>query len=103
MSTYFGRCCATAVVMLTLGSFAAQAQQTQGSGIETVTVTARRHAEDVQKVPSHVDVLSQSDINKAGATITAYDLAQMVPGLQENATTDRANIDYAIRGQTHTY
>ena len=73
-----------------------------GPASSEILVTARRREESLQSVPVTVNVVQQAQLEKRGSTSPA-DLVQIVPGLQQNATTDKSNVDWSIRGQTHTY
>jgi iron complex outermembrane recepter protein len=54
--------------------------QADTGGVETVTVTAERHSENIQAVPMSVSALSARDIQNAGIT-TSTDIAQYVSNL----------------------
>ena len=76
----------TAVVSLLVTAAAGEAQPTAvsdpyASGLEEVVVTAHREAEDVQRVPASITVLSADLVRDAGVT-RPQDLTYLVPGLQ---------------------
>jgi iron complex outermembrane receptor protein len=48
-----------------------------------------------------VNVVAPTSLVERGGSVA--DLVQLVPGLQQNAFNDRANISFGIRGQTQTY
>jgi iron complex outermembrane receptor protein len=71
------------------------------SGLEEITVTARRHSENLQTVPVTVSVVNADTLAFRGGNID--DLTQLVTGLENNAYSDRSNISFAIRGQQQSY
>ncbi|MEJ1968612.1 MAG: TonB-dependent receptor [Rhizomicrobium sp.] len=73
---------------------AAQAQS-DSSGIETITVTADRRTEDVQKVPMSVTAISADVIKASGLTVSS-DLPALSPDLVMDNT--RNSITPYIRG-----
>jgi len=69
---------------------------------ETITVTARRKAENIQHVPVAVAVISRETISNYGA-FDPVDLGRSAVGLYANSFNgDRSNIIYTIRGQAYT-
>jgi iron complex outermembrane receptor protein len=69
------------------------------ASIETVTVTARRRAEDVERVPLNVSELSGDDLRQAGIK-TATDLQTFSPTLTVAGTLGSRDDDvFNIRGQ----
>jgi iron complex outermembrane recepter protein len=100
----------SAIASLTLGAGAAQAQPADkdqaastaaASGIETIVVTARRKAEQLQNVPVAVTALSQQDLLKTG-NFQASDLARQVPNLNVDSAF-AGNYNFAIRGQSQVF
>jgi iron complex outermembrane recepter protein len=71
------------------------------TGIEEITVTARRKAENIQSVPVTIATANTETLQDRGGNIAQ--LTQLVPGLQQNAYSDRNNISFAIRGQQQSY
>jgi iron complex outermembrane receptor protein len=87
------------------GTTAAQVAQTGGQanngGLEEIVVTARKTAEDIQRVPVSVTALSAYALTQNNARNLA-DISGTVPGLQM-ATGSNSPIDYldiTIRGQS---
>jgi iron complex outermembrane receptor protein len=71
--------------------------------IETVTVTARRRAEDVQKVSLSVTVVSGSDL-RINDTKSAIDLQYLAPSLSVSANLGSRDSDvFSIRGQSQPF
>lgn len=67
---------------LSQNSFAEEAEKADGSGrIEKITVTANRHAQDLQEVSSSITALGADDVERAGI-IDITGLQQVVPGLK---------------------
>ncbi len=65
--------------------------------LEEVLVTARRREESLQDVPASIAVVSGSDLEAVGAQ--GYeDFVRMVPGLFMGGTSNRSQINFAIRG-----
>ena len=103
--------CATAC-MLAVPPQAATAQnqdQTAASpfaphgAIETVTVTARRRAEDAQKVPISLTAISGADL-RITDTKSALDLQNLAPSLAVNAELGSRDDDvFSIRGQSKPF
>jgi len=72
--------------------------QAQSEQIETVTVTARKTAENIQKIPVAVTAISPTDIKQASIR-TAQDVKFLTPGLQANQNAyDDQNVEFKIRG-----
>ena len=67
--------------------------------IEEVIVTARRRAENLEKVPATIEVLGAAQLAKREIHSEA-DLQRSVPGLTIRVTQSSNQINYAIRGQT---
>jgi hypothetical protein len=65
--------------------------------LEEIVVTARRREESLQDVPASIAVVSGSDLEAVGAQ--GYeDFVRMVPGLFMGGTSNRSQINFAIRG-----
>ncbi len=80
---------------------AAPAQRTAVSAqIEEITVTARRHEEDVQKVPIAISAVSGAALEQHGVQ-NGQDLSRLVPALTTNQTS-RDEEGYAIRGLSNS-
>jgi outer membrane receptor protein involved in Fe transport len=63
-------------------SYAEEAEKTDNSSrIEKITVTANRHAQDLQEVSSSITALGADDVERAGI-IDITGLQQVVPGLK---------------------
>lgn len=84
---------------------ALQAQQTAAARpaaaerLEEIVVTARRREESLQDVPASIAVVSGVDLEAVGAQ--GYeDFVRMVPGLFMGGTSNRSQINFAIRGIT---
>jgi iron complex outermembrane receptor protein len=72
-------------------------------GIETVTVTARRRAEDLEKVPIAVTVLSAEQL-RSGEIKSAIDLQNSVPSLTVSGSLGSRDDDvFSIRGQSQPF
>ncbi len=83
------------------GAPPAAAEQT--GGIETVVVTARRTAENLQKVPVAISAFSDKDLARENIT-TGQDLAGRVPSLVINSNSQGRNTETpTIRGQGATF
>ncbi len=77
--------------------------QPSGSGIAEVVVTARRRAENAQRVPITVDALSATQLVSQNVT-TDNDLSRVAPGLSiMNTSANRETVTYSIRGQGSTF
>lgn len=73
--------------------------QEAGSGFESVTVTARKRAEDVQTVPISITVLRQGDLDRLNVK-TLEDLKYVSPSVTIAPTTFRQDtLNVTIRGQ----
>ena len=73
------------------------------SGIETVTVTARRRAEDEERVPLRVTAISAQTLRDAG-TKSAIDLQMLAPSLTVSGDLGSRDTDvFTIRGQTQPF
>jgi len=68
--------------------------------IEEITVTARRHEEDVQKVPIAISAVSGASIEQHGIQ-NGQDLSRLVPALSTNQTS-RDEEGYALRGLSNS-
>lgn len=82
---------------LTVGAPCAALAQSTDS-FETITVTARRVEENVQKVPSAVTALSAADLENYGID-SILDLKNQVPGLYVATFNTMDSLVVAIRGQ----
>jgi iron complex outermembrane receptor protein len=91
--------CAALASVATAPLSLAYAQDVQPSQVEEVVVTARRHAEDIQRVPMSVTALGSKQIAEQNIT-TQSDLQSAVPGLTLRQTQGSNSLTYSIRGQT---
>ena len=97
---------ATSTLGLGGAAYAQAADDTQGtaprttaSGFESVTVTARKRAEDEQAVPISITALSQSDLDKLNVR-TIEDLKYVSPSVYIAPTSFRQDtLNITIRGQ----
>jgi iron complex outermembrane receptor protein len=64
-----------------------------------VVVTARRRAEDLEKVPATISVLSSADLLKRSVN-TEADLQRSTPGLLVRESLFQNQLNFAIRGQS---
>lgn len=95
---------ATALVLFSGTS--AYAQSTDIAGVDQpadaefadIVVTARRVAEDIQKVPLTVQAFDGSTLREK-SIVTAQDLQLRTPGLFANGSGTPSNTSYTIRGQ----
>jgi len=69
----------------------AAAAQTASSGIEEVTVTATRRAENISKVPESISAFTTDKIDQLDAKSMA-DLVRFTPGVNFDPTTDNISI-----------
>jgi len=91
---------ATALAAITFVQDQAAAQsENSADKIETVVVTARRRAEDVQKVPLTVTALDQDDLRRLQIN-TAADLKFVAPSLNTSSVYGGSGVNYSIRGFT---
>jgi iron complex outermembrane recepter protein len=98
LSNRFTKFLLTASSLALLAPIAAEAQE-----VETVTVTAERHSEDLQDVPVSVDTLTGDQLNaiyQSGEDIKA--LANNVPGLYAESSNGRVAPRFYIRGLGNT-
>ena len=77
------------------GTVAANSDDNRSS--ETIVVTARRVAEDIQKVPVAVTALGSEQLRAAGIT-KVTEIAAVVPGLNLFFNGNASNTIYSIRG-----
>lgn len=94
----------SAPVSLGAGQTAATAASEPGAetaGIETVTVTARRRAESLQKVPTAITAFSQATLTEHRVE-TLYDLMNYVPSANVSAYQNRDQQFITLRGQGET-
>lgn len=92
-----------------LSAQGAQAQQSGGADEETavdsnmaadpIIVTARRTAEDIQKVPVSITALGNAQLRAAGITKVS-EIANVVPGLNLFFNGSETNTIYSIRGMS---
>ena len=68
--------------------------------IEEITVTARRHEEDVQKVPIAISAVSGQSLEQHGVQ-NGQDLSHLVPALTTNQTS-RDEEGFALRGLSNS-
>ncbi len=103
--------CATACMLAAPASAANTGSQTQdeaspfapNGAVETVIVTARRRAEDVQKVPEAVTALSGADLRILHMK-SAIDLQNFAPSLSVSADLGSRDTDvFSIRGQSQPF
>jgi iron complex outermembrane receptor protein len=88
-----------------LGPARAQDQTSGGDsiGIETVTVTARRRAEDQERVPVAITPISGAQLRDTG-TKSAIDLQTLAPSLTVSGDLGSRDTDiFSIRGQTQPF
>ena len=71
-----------------------------GAQIEEITVTARRHEEDAQKVPIAVSAVSGAALDQHGIQ-NGQDLSRLVPSLS-TAQTSRDEEGFTLRGLTNS-
>jgi iron complex outermembrane receptor protein len=91
-------------VILAMGSPAIAAAPATPPGTPTVElqeiiVTAQRRAENLERTPVAVSVVSAQTLNDR-AIVTESDLQSAVPGLLVRGTADSNQLNYAIRGQS---
>jgi iron complex outermembrane receptor protein len=80
-----------------------QTQAVDSIGIETVTVTARRRAEDQEKVPVAITPISGGELRDTG-TKSAIDLQNLAPSLTVSGNLGSRDTDiFTIRGQTEPF
>jgi iron complex outermembrane receptor protein len=73
------------------------------TGIETVTVTARRRVEDVEKVPAAITPISSETLRSSG-THTAIELQTLAPSLTVTGNLGSRDTDvFTIRGQSQPF
>lgn len=103
--------CATACMFAVPANAQVNADQSQQKAspfapkgaIETVIVTARRRAEDVQKIPAAVTALSGAELRIAD-TKSALDLQNLAPSLTVAANLGSRDTDvFSIRGQSQPF
>jgi iron complex outermembrane receptor protein len=75
----------------------AQSDSTSNGGIETITVSAEKRPEDIQKVGMSISAFSGDDLQKLNANSVA-DLAPFVPNLQISPSNNNHNTEILIRG-----
>ncbi len=71
------------------------------STLDEIVVTARRREESLQTVPVSIDYIP-SETLESNPTFDVYDLARAAPGLTLNASVQRQNVNFSIRGQNRT-
>jgi iron complex outermembrane receptor protein len=77
---------------------ATQASAAQQSPVEEVLVTARRRAENEERVPLTVTAIGAEELSQRSIT-TEQDLQAAVPGLVVRETQESNDLSYNIRGQ----
>jgi outer membrane receptor protein involved in Fe transport len=75
----------------------AQAQTTSGPALEEITVTARRQAESLMKVPVSVSTVSAEQLERKGVT-DLKDIARLVPSVQLGESASGSGATFTIRG-----
>ena len=70
--------------------------QDRGGGLPDVTVTARRRAEDAQRVPGSLQVIGGNLLDRS-YTVNTQELSQLVPSLNYSSANPR-NTAFTIRG-----
>jgi len=96
----FSRSTRLAGVLLASAGFAVSAAAQE---VETITVTAQRHAEDIQDVPMSVATIAQDHVRsifEAGADIKA--IANTVPNVYAESSNGRIAPRFYIRGLGNT-
>lgn len=68
-------------------SWGAAAQTSGSGGLEEITVTATKQAQEISKVPLSVSALSREEMDIRGVR-SASDIAQLTPGFDFNVTTN---------------
>ncbi len=101
-STLLYSTCALALISTVATLASAQEQQSQTSpslqGLESLTVTARRIEENIQRVPIAITAFSSERVEKM-QIVDVHGLAQKVPSL--NMCCHQGNVDYGfLRGAT---
>ncbi len=64
-----------------------------------IVVTARRHEENLERVPAAITALDASELRNKSVN-TESDLQRAVPGLTVRASLTQNQLNYSIRGQT---
>jgi iron complex outermembrane receptor protein len=83
----------------------ARADESAGTGssaedsLEEIVVTARRHSEDLQKVPEVIAAFSEAELTQNSIT-SSYDLSRTVPGLTvSSGSGNPGEANFSIRGR----
>jgi iron complex outermembrane receptor protein len=74
-----------------------QAKQTEKQGLETITVTAQKRAQNLQEVPVSVTAFSGDEMAES-VIKDMYDLQTNVPGLGAFQSQSATNSSFSIRG-----
>ena len=88
------------MVALPAGAQEAAPRSEATAQIEEITVTARRHSEDVQKVPIAISAVTGASIEQHGVQ-NGQDLSRLVPSLS-TAQTSRDEEGFTLRGLTNS-
>jgi len=92
--------CASLFVLATTLASPAWAQSSEPTGgVDEIIVTARRVAENIQKVPISITAISSAQLEKR-AIFNDTDLQSAVPGLVIHSSGNSNQFNYAIRGQS---
>jgi len=78
---------------------AAQAQQSDATTLDTITVTARLRAESIQEVPDSILAFSAQDIDRAGID-SIQNIADMVPNIILRKAFRSGESNITVRGIT---
>jgi iron complex outermembrane receptor protein len=78
-------------------TFAQEADETEGSGINVIVVTAQKVAEDVQDVPISITAVTSERLEATGTT-SLEGLTQLVPSVTFRKGTTSANSAIVMRG-----
>jgi iron complex outermembrane receptor protein len=74
-------------------------KRAEGIGLQEIIVTARRHEEDLQKVPISITALSGEALKQQSVT-QVYDLGGQIPGLfMQQARDDPQSLAITMRGR----
>ncbi|HEY1629843.1 MAG TPA: TonB-dependent receptor [Rhizomicrobium sp.] len=87
--------CSTALIGTLFGMASAIAQD--ASGLEVITVTARRRSEDIEKVPAQITAFTAADINAKGIE-SPKDFLNSIPNVSFVPTQNAGTSFIVIRG-----
>ncbi len=91
------RCCVRSLLLLAGLSVAVQAAEPPATdALDTVVVTARKRAENIQDVPIAISLISAADLARQG-TYTIQQVSQQAPTLQYTSSNPR-NTALTVRG-----